>query len=136
MVVVDASVWVSRLLAEDVNHRVSHRWLEQLFFREEWVAAPIILLAEVAGALTRRTGQVDIGRYAIHHLLQIPTLRLVPLTQELGLMAAQTAATLQIGGADATYVAVAHHMNASLVTWDKNVVSKAGKVMKVYTPQP
>jgi predicted nucleic acid-binding protein len=33
MVVVDASVWVSRLVPQDAHHEASKRWLEELGLR-------------------------------------------------------------------------------------------------------
>jgi predicted nucleic acid-binding protein len=135
MIVVDASVWVSLFVDQDVHYESTFNWFERLRLKEQWFAAPILVLPEVTGSVARRTGRPDLGRYAIHQLLRIPTLRLLPIDRELGLTAARHAADLQIRGADATYIVLARNLNASLVTWDNDMLARASKVIKVYTPE-
>lgn len=131
MRVVDASVWVSRLVPQDVHHPASRRWLEA---HADPLIAPILLLAEVAGAIARRTGAPELGRQAVETLTQLPNLRLVPLDPRLGLETARLAADLQLRGADAAYVAVAYHLHLPLVTWDREQADRAGPLIAVYTP--
>ncbi len=131
MRVVDASVWVSRLVPQDVHHPASRRWLET---HADLLIAPILLLAEVAGAIARRAGSPELGRQAMESLAQLPNLRLVPLDPRLGLETARLAADLQLRGADAAYVAVAHHLHIPLVTWDQEQADRAGSLIAVYTP--
>lgn len=134
MIVVDASVWVSLFVERDVHYEITFNWFNQLHTKQQWFATPMLALPEVAGAVARRTGHSDFGRYAIHQLLRIPTLRLLPIDRELAWAAARLAADLQIRGADATYIVVALTMNASLVTWDNDMLTRASKAVKVYTP--
>ena len=49
--VVDASVVVSRLVAHDVNHDASRRWLMRHVADGGLIIAPTLLLPEVAGAI-------------------------------------------------------------------------------------
>ncbi|MFQ5419300.1 MAG: hypothetical protein ACE5EY_02940 [Anaerolineae bacterium] len=62
MIVTDASVWVSHLIAQEIHHSVSRRWLTASVHNNIVIAAPALLLAEVGGAIARRTGDIDLGR--------------------------------------------------------------------------
>ena len=134
MIVVDASVWVSSLIAQDVNHHLSRAWLDQYTLSGGFVAAPLLLLAEVAGAVSRRLGSPQHGEQAADRLRRTSGLRLVSGDLAFGQMAARLAARLRIRGADATYVAVAYVLNVPLVTWDRDQHQRAASVVSVQTP--
>jgi predicted nucleic acid-binding protein len=133
MIVVDASVIVSRLIPDDVNHSASRDWLTQHIQENIRIVAPIILLAEVGGAVARRTGSAD-AQKAVTLLQRIPRLRLVPIEARLGRHAAQLAIQLNLRGADAIYVAVAHRLGIPLVSWDGEHRNRAGTIITVQLP--
>jgi predicted nucleic acid-binding protein len=56
VVVVDASVWVSRLVTDEVFHTTSRRWLSQHAYESRQWVAPALMSAEMVGAIARRTG--------------------------------------------------------------------------------
>ena len=134
VVVVDASVWVSRLVTDDVFHTVSRRWLTQhAQDGGQWVA-PALMPAEVIGAISRRTGKPELANRALKHLLHLPGLRLVALDRRLGKAAAQLAAAAGLRGADAIYAALAQHLSIPLVTWDEEIGQRAGTLLTVMQP--
>jgi predicted nucleic acid-binding protein len=133
--VMDASVWVSRLVPQDVHHLISRRWLERYVAAGGLLVAPVLLLAEVAGAISRRIGEPKLARQAVKNLLHVPGLRLIPVDQRLGREAAQLAADLRLRGTDAMYVAMARHLNIPLVTWDQEQQERAGELIVVRTPE-
>ena len=92
MTVVDASVWVSRLIPQDRHHPASRRWFEEQAAGGDLVISPTLLLAEVTGAVARRTGHSELALQAVRTLLRLTELRLVPLDSRLGHLAAQLAA--------------------------------------------
>lgn len=134
MMVVDASVWVSRLVPQDVYHIASDHWLRWYLSSGGLIAAPMILLAEVAGPVSRRTGDPTLGQRAIRHLVRLAALRLIPIDRQLGRQTAQLAAELRLRGADATYIALADHLKIPLVTWDHEQRERAPELVTVYTP--
>lgn len=132
---VDASVWVSRFLPADVHHDPSYRWLGQQVVLGEPVAAPLLVLAEVAGAVARRTGLSELGARAVSQMERLPNARLVAVDTELAQLGAQLAAELRLRGADALYVALARRLNIPLVTWDQEQRERGRPLAAVLNPQ-
>jgi predicted nucleic acid-binding protein len=124
-VVLDASVWVSRLISQDEFYASVKLWMEQQ--REAGVEfiSPALLLAEVGGAISRRTGDPELGKRAIDQLGNLPGLRLVEMDNDLMHDAARLAAELGLRGADSVYVAVACQLNLPLVTFDLDQSDRA-----------
>lgn len=135
MTVVDASVWVSRFMPNDAFHDASRAWLLRKVTAGEPLVAPIILLAEVAGAIARRTGDKKLGYQTVQQIRQVPTVQIIALDESLGDYAAQLASDLQLRGPDATYVAVARRLDIPLVSWDHEQLDRAAQVVVAQTPQ-
>lgn len=134
MHVVDASVWVSRFVSGDVHHQPSREWLAGLVEEGASVAAPALLLAEVAGAIARRTDRSELAVQALSLLERLPGIRLVPIEMELAQLAGRLAAELGLRGADATYVSLAHRLGVPLVTWDREQRERSATAINVRTP--
>jgi predicted nucleic acid-binding protein len=133
--VVDASVWVSRLVPDDVHHGPSRLWLGRAVRQGHPLVSPAILLAEIAGAVSRRTGEAVLAERAVRDVLRIPGVRLVSIDRRLGREAAGLAARLRLRGAHAVYVATARLMRIPLVTWDMEQRARASELVPVRTPE-
>ena len=132
--IVDASVWVSVLVAQDANHTTSRRWLHTRLAARDALVVPTLFLPEVAGAIARRRGIAALGQQAVEEILRTPGLRLVGLDRDMSIEAARLAADLQLRGADAVYVAVARALNLPLVTLDQELQSRADRLIEVLRP--
>jgi predicted nucleic acid-binding protein len=132
--VVDASVWVAWLVRQDVHHQASRDWLRQHVASGTQLAAPTIVLAELSAAIARRTGDRVLALRAVRGVLRVPGLRLLPVDRQLALLAAQSAADLGLRGADAVYVATAHHLGVPLVTLDREQQQRAARLVSVQSP--
>ena len=132
--VVDASVIVSGLVHHDVNHHASARWLETHLAGDGLVVAPTVLLAEVAGAVARRTDAIRAAQRAVEGLLRLRALRLVAIDEVLGRAAAVLAARLRVRGADALYIATADILGLPLVTFDVEQRARGARVVPVVVP--
>jgi predicted nucleic acid-binding protein len=128
-IVIDASVWVSRLVQKDVFHPVVKAWMQARRDRGVVFLSPALLLPEVAGAISRRTGDPKLARQALDNLQNLPGLRLVQMDQPIVQGAARLAANLGLRGADSVYVAVAARLNLPLVTLDVEQHKKAASVI-------
>lgn len=133
MSVIDASVWVSRLVPQDAFHSSSRRWLSAHAAAGGLLVSPVLLPVEVAGAVSRRTGNVRLARRVLNGLLRVPALRLVPIDHNLARSAAEIAADLGLHGADAVYVALARHLNLPLVTWDDEQRQRAAHTVAAFS---
>lgn len=133
--VVDASVWVGYFVVQDVHHLLSRRWLRAQFLEHDLpLFGPNLVLAEVAGAVSRRTGAHGLAQVIVHEMLELPELKLLNLDESLGMRAAQLAGDLGLRGADACYVAVAQELGLPLVTWDDELGARAQGVVDVSEP--
>ncbi len=130
--VLDASVWVARLVPQDVFYATVKTWMEARRSEEAVFLSPSLLLAEVAGAISRRTGEADLAKRALESLQNLPGLRLVEMDQTLAKAAAQQAASLGLRGADSFYVAVAVQLKLPLATLDKEQCERAREAVVVH----
>ena len=132
-IVLDASVWVSRLVSKDEFHGSVKSWMEEQREAGVQFISPALLLAEVGGAISRRTGEPRLGKKAITQLENLPGLRLVEMDNELVRQAAKLAAELGLRGADSMYVAVARQLDLPLVTFDVDQRERAGERIAVHS---
>lgn len=109
-------------------------FLGQVQAQEEEVYCPTLVLPECAAAIARRTGDPDLARQLVLLIEQYPRLQLVALTLPLAQRAAQIAATHQLRGADAVYVAVTGAVGARLITWDVEMLDRGAAVVPTATP--
>jgi predicted nucleic acid-binding protein len=128
--VLDASVWVARLVTQDEFHQAVKEWMA--FQRQEdgQFVSPSLLRAEVAGAISRRTN-ASFGRRALHQLNILPGLRIVDMNNALIHAAADLAANLGLRGADSVYVAVAMQLEIPLLTFDVEQKERASTAIEV-----
>ena len=133
MSVVDASVWVSALVASDAHHAVSRAWLETEDASGQLLVAPALLLPEVAAAVARRS-EASLAHRAVAWLGRVASLRLVPLDAILAEDAARLAAECGLRGADSVYTAVAARLGLGLVTWDGEQARRSARVVAVGRP--
>jgi predicted nucleic acid-binding protein len=134
VVVVDASVWISVLVASDLNHAVSRRWMQQWVDDGNTFVLPLLILPEVAGGVSGRTGISALGDAAVASILTDPSITLVPVDHPVATLAADHAASLQLRGAGAVYTALAERRQLPLVTWDNEQLTRAGQRIQVQQP--
>jgi len=133
--VVDASVWVSRFVSDDVHHEPSRLWLARLVEEGTAITAPALLLPEVTGAIARRVGRPELATHALSLLQRLPNMRFVPIEADLAQLAGQFAADLGLRGADAVYVSLAYQLGVPLATWDREQLERSPTSINVLTPQ-
>lgn len=134
MAVLDASVVVALFSANEPHHAASREWLVQATAVAEPLIAPVIVLAEVAAALSRAKGDPALARQVIQLLGQGGLFELVPISLALAEQAAAVAISAQIRGCDAVYVALAQQLNQTLITLDHEQLARGTAVIRVQTP--
>ena len=131
--VTDASLWVGYFLAEDRWHPAALEWVDRQLREGGRLVAPLLLLAEVGGAISRRTGDSELGKSAVRAMLGWPRLELVA-EEELGRLVFQIACDLKVPGADALYIATAHRRSLPLITCDNHQIELGRALVPVGRP--
>jgi predicted nucleic acid-binding protein len=134
LVVIDASVWASRLMPQDVKHVASAAWVERYKESGGIITAPDFILVEIAAGLTRRTGQASLAKQSIRYLTYHGPVRIIPLERSLIQEAARLATDLRLKAGDAIYVALAWKTKSPLVSWDNEQLQRATSLIETHTP--
>jgi predicted nucleic acid-binding protein len=128
MVTLDANVWIAAYDARDAFHGDSVAFMKLIGVRRTQVYGPAFVIVEAGCAVTRRTGSVHDGQLAMQGISNYPLLTLLPLDQQLLSVAADAGLRHMVRGADALYVAAALLTGAPLISWDNELVQRAGAV--------
>ena len=134
MPVIDASVYLAVINTHEPGHARAAAWFNYAIASQTPLHAPVIVLSEVAGPLSRGLGGVKRAHQAIQQLVSSPLISLTPISLPLAQRAAEIAADYRLRGCDAVYVALAEQLGDELVTLDQEQLQRGGAV--VTTRQP
>lgn len=134
MAVIDASVYIALINAHEPFHQGSWAWFEAARAAQEPIAAPTILLAEVAAALSRGVGSPQLAQRVVQQIQESGIIALYAVNQPLAAQAAQIAAEHLIRGCDAVYVALAVQLGEELVTLDQQQLERSARVVRTHKP--
>lgn len=126
MMTVDANVWVAAYDPRDRFHQDSVAFLSTVLQRRVPLVAPAIMPLEAACALARRAGRSEVGAAAFERLQNVPGLRLLPVDAPLLSVAARLGTQALLRGADALYAAAADAVGGPLISWDEELIERAG----------
>lgn len=126
MITLDASVWVAGLDVADVCHTASVRLLAALQSSRTPIVIPDLALLEVGCALARRRRDPSAGPAAVAALRSIPTLRILAAERSIPEPALELGTRALLRAADAVYVATARLTESPLVSWDRELIERAG----------
>ena len=133
--IVDASVWVASVLNEDAHHEVSLAFMHRFVKERQIATVPLLVWAEIAGAVARRTGDTGRGMKVAELITAQVWVRGVPLDASLASESMRLAAKLRLRGADAVYVALAATCREPLITLDAEMLDRAHGVAEAFTPE-
>jgi predicted nucleic acid-binding protein len=134
MAVIDASVYAALVNAHEKEHASSWAWFEQARAAGESFVAPVILLAEVAAALSRGMGDPTLAHRVVQQLAHAEVVELIPITMAMAEQAAEIAAEHRIRGCDALYVALADQLSDTLVTLDRQQLERGAALVTIRAP--
>ncbi|MDE0395951.1 MAG: type II toxin-antitoxin system VapC family toxin [Gammaproteobacteria bacterium] len=124
--VIDASVWVSAADATDALSEVSRTFLAGVVARELPVSLPEIARVEIACALARRLRDAEQGRSLAERMLGSPLVRTYSLNRARLREAVRLGTGRYLRSGDALYAALAEGLEGEVVTWDRELVERAG----------
>jgi predicted nucleic acid-binding protein len=124
-VALDASVWVAAAEASDIFSAQSRVFLTRCVQRGLRLVVPAFALVEVSCALTRRRGEAHLARQLTRLMLAPSRVEQLPLDAGLLRLALQLGSDGGLRGADAVYAAAAQRAEATLVSWDRELIERA-----------
>ena len=134
MPVIDASVYVALVNPHEVDHKRSRSWLEGVLRSGESLYAPVIILGEVAAAISRGQDNQDGAKRAVNTLKRSRAFGLYAVSLALADRAAAIALEHKIRGCDALYVALAEALDDELVTLDQQQQKRGAAVVSTRGP--
>lgn len=134
MPVIDASVYVAVANQADRHHGRSLTWLESTLREKGALAAPSLLVIEVAASIRRLTGSLDVAERVVSDLQKATAVELYPLTLARSDLAARLASLTGVRGADAVYLALAKELGEPLVTLDRQQLERGREIVEVKKP--
>ncbi len=134
MAVIDASLYIALINADEPYHASSWAWFQQAQAAGEIFSSPVILLAEVAAGLSRGLGNPVLAHQVVQQLQQAQLIELTPVTSPLAERAAAIAADHQIRGCDAIYIALTEQLNDYLMTLDQQQFERGAAVVSTRKP--
>ncbi|NTU85713.1 MAG: type II toxin-antitoxin system VapC family toxin [Chloroflexales bacterium] len=114
----DASVFLRRASPNDPDYAVCRDLLEAIKSRAILMYEPLLVLPEVAGAVSRIFRDPMRGRVYADLLRDLPNTTYVPIDAAFSREAEELAADYLLRGADATYAVVARRYACTLVSLD------------------
>jgi predicted nucleic acid-binding protein len=135
MPTIDASVYVALINTHEADHASSWAWFQEAQAAREPILAPVILLAEVASAISRGIGDSALAHRVVEQLQHSKVIELVPVIPAIAERAAAIAADYQVRGCDAIYLALAEQMDDALVTLDRQQLERGAQVVTTFKPE-
>ncbi len=135
MPTIDASVYVALINTHEADHASSWAWFQEAQAAREPILAPVILLAEVASAISRGIGDSALAHRVVEQLQHSKVIELVPVIPAMAERAAAIAADYQVRGCDAIYLALAEQMDDALVTLDRQQLERGARVVATFKPE-
>lgn len=133
MYTIDTSVWVNATEPTEAGHADSYRLLSTLRARAVPIIVSSLVLVEIAGTLSRiRTTARGLRLVGIVQRLRAVTF--IPLDNGFTQRAFTIAAHHRLRGADAVYAAVAQQHSTTLVSLDREHLTRLVGVVPVQTP--
>jgi predicted nucleic acid-binding protein len=131
---VDASVFVNAFNPHEEGHAESLRLLTVIQEHADPVIVPTLLIPEISSAVTRASRDAAGALAYALATAELAHLTLVALTPAMARQAAELAATHQLRGADAVYVAIARRYGTTLVSRDEEQRTRGSAVAVCQTP--
>ena len=126
MLALDANVWIAAFDPQDAFHADSVALLAEAARRALPLAGPSFVVLESVCALARRVGDPRFAQAAGAKMVEHPALHLEPMAEPLLQEAERLGVELRLRGADALYAATAARLGCPLLSWDAELIARAG----------
>ena len=127
-VTVDASVWIAAADTADTFCGQSRAFLAGAVERKAQLIIPAFAVTEVACALARKHQNAAMARRLTGLMLTPGQIKHVPVDARLLAISVRLGTSSFLRGADALYAATARLAGTALVSWDNELIQRAGAV--------
>jgi len=134
MLTIDANVFVSASSIRDIFHSESDKFLFHVRQMGMFLYCPTLLLPEIASAIVRPTANFEAAEMTVASTKTFPGLTLANLTEQRAEAATQSALTTRLRGADSIYMQVAQEFGTTLITWDREMLTRGLSAVSIMTP--
>ena len=124
--VIDASVWVSAADPTDGMSARSRVFLARVAARELPIVLPEFAKLEIACALARRLRSAEHGRNLADQILESPRMSTYSVNRAVLRRAIELGTRNHLRAGDALYAAIARAAEGELVSWDRELIERAG----------
>jgi predicted nucleic acid-binding protein len=125
-ITIDSSVVIASLLKSEPRHKEALKIWEKVLSGKNIAIMPYSVLVEIVAAVRRRTGSEELALDVKKELMSIDALSFVVLDDESAEHAADIAARTGVRGMDALVIQVADEYGATLISFDQEMIRKAG----------
>jgi predicted nucleic acid-binding protein len=134
MYTIDASVVLNAFNETEIGHYESNQLITQLITQTIPIIEPSLVLVEVAATISRIRGDATLAQEFASALQKLSQITFIPLDHEITQQALEVAANYQLRGADAIYVAVALRYSTTLISLDKEHLTRVTGIVPTLTP--
>lgn len=126
--VIDASVWVSAVDSKDSRSEPSRRFLSMVVDGKIPIALPEYAELEIACALARRLRNPTRGSKLAGRMLGSPLVAKHSVNRPAILRAIRVGTRSFLRSGDSLYAALARSVDGQLVSWDRELIARAGAI--------
>lgn len=127
---IDSSVIIASLLENEPRHHEAFQIWESVLSGKNMAVMPYSVFVEVVAAIRRRTDSEELAYEVKKELLNIENVSFVVLDQKAADEAAELAIQTGVRGMDALVIQAAREFETELITFDAELMKRAGKVFK------
>jgi len=131
--VLDSSILVAALKADEEKHSECKRLLELIKEGRYFAIEPYTVLVEVVAAVKRRTGSEMLAERIETDLINMSNIEFLDIVENRALGASQIARKSSIRGMDAVVIQICKEMDSRLVTLDDEMVEKSKGIVETKT---
>ena len=132
---IDASVYIATRYPSEPGYQECAEFFRLVLLTEDAIQVPTLLLVEVASAAARKTRNPSDGLQLSSEIRTMGSHEWHPLDEAGALAAIELGTRLFLRGADAVYSAVAALTDSTLISLDRELLSRASGAVKTMTPR-
>jgi predicted nucleic acid-binding protein len=132
---IDSSVIISSLLEQETRHQEALKIWRGVLSGKNFAVMPYSVLVEVVAAIRRRTGSEELALEVKKALLEIDSVSFIVIDDKAAENAADLAAKSAVRGMDALVIQVAREFGTELVSFDREMMTKAALATQKAAPK-